>query len=630
MFRVPGVRTSAFRRTITCLKGSAIAVHSQEWVWTFDHPPDALWPLLSDTARFNEAAGLPKHDIVETPQPDGSVLYEGRGKQGMMTLEWREEPVNWVKNQWFEHRRHFTKGPLKMLCAGLRIEPDGAGSKCTYTLEAEASGLLGELALRTVFFKSVGKTFAGLVKKVDLFVSGQRDTPFDITPPALGEDARLRLARAVEDIEASPHGHGLSARLAEYVTTAQEVDVVKIRPLELARVWNHAPREVIEACLEATRVGLFNLRWDILCPRCRVAKSISSGLDELPTGAHCDTCNIDYDREFSRNVELSFQPAPGIRPIVFGEYCLFGPGSTPHIVAQIAVPAGETRNLHGEFAKAPYRLRTLEAGPEADIEHDGQAFPTMIVADDNVHGGAVCAAGQLNFVNQSAHDRVFVIEELTWEQDALTADRATTLQAFRDLFSEQILRPGDEVSIQRVSLMFTDLRRSTALYEQIGDARAYALVRDHFAVLTEIVRKHDGGVVKTIGDAVMASFTDPVNCLLAAIEIQNAVGAFNERHAGDMGDEDAVTIKIGIHEGPCIAVTLNDRLDYFGTTVNMAARLESQSMGGDVVLSHAIAEDPAVVPLLADKGLSDESAELRGFEAPVQFHRLMIAGAAAR
>ena len=198
------------------------------------------------------------------------------------------------------------------------------------------------------------------------------------------------------------------------------------------------------------------------------------------------------------------------------------------------------------------------------------------------------------------------------------------------MFSEQILRPGDEVSIQRVSLMFTDLRRSTALYEQIGDARAYALVRDHFAVLTEIVRKHDGGVVKTIGDAVMASFTDPVNCLLAAIEIQNAVGAFNERHAGDMGDEDAVTIKIGIHEGPCIAVTLNDRLDYFGTTVNMAARLESQSMGGDVVLSHAIAEDPAVVPLLADKGLSDESAELRGFEAPVQFHRLMIAGAAAR
>lgn len=547
-----------------------------------------------------------------------------------MTLEWREEPVNWVKNQWFEHRRHFTKGPLKMLCAHLRIEPDGTGSVCTYTLEAEASGLLGELALRTVFFKSVGKTFAAMVKTVEQFVSGERDAPFEVTAPALDEDARQRLERAVEAIDASPHGHGLAGRLAKFITTEQEVEVVKIRPLELARVWNVASRQVIEACLEATRVGLLNLRWDILCPRCRVAKSISNGLDELPTGAHCDTCNIDYDREFSRNVELSFQPAPGIRPIVFGEYCLFGPGSTPHIVAQIAVPAGGTRDLDAVFSEAPYRLRTLEAGPETDIEHDGHAFPKMTVADDLVASGALCEPGKLRLVNESAYDRIFIIEELTWERDALTADRATTLQAFRDLFSEQILRPGDEVSIQRIALMFTDLRRSTALYEQIGDARAYALVRDHFAVLTEIIRKHDGGVVKTIGDAVMAGFTDPVSCLSAAIEIQNAVAAFNQRHAGEMGAEDAVTIKIGIHEGPCIAVTLNDRLDYFGTTVNMAARLEGQSRGGDIVLSEAIAEDPAVVPLLADQNLSRESAELRGFEAPVPFQRLVIAGAAAR
>lgn len=547
-----------------------------------------------------------------------------------MTLEWREEPVNWVKNQWFEHRRHFSKGPLKMLYAHLRIEPDGAGSKCTYTLDVEASGLLGELAIRTVFFKSAGKTFTAMVKTVDQFVSGERDAPFEITPPVLSQDARLRMEHAIEEIEASPHGHGLSARLAEYVATGQEVDVVKIRPLELARVWNHAPREVIETCLEATRVGLLNLRWDILCPRCRVAKSISNGLDELPTGAHCDTCNIDYDREFSRNVELSFQPAPGIRPIVFGEYCLFGPGSTPHIVAQIAVPSGGSRDLDAVFAHAPYRLRTLEAGPEADIDYDGDAFPTMILADDVVTSGPPFEPGKLRLVNESSYDRVFIIEELTWERDALTADRATTLQAFRDLFSEQILRPGDEVSIQRVSLMFTDLRRSTALYEQIGDARAYALVRDHFAVLTDIVRRHDGGVVKTIGDAVMASFTNPASCLSAAIEIQNAVAAFNEGHAGDMGDEDAVTIKIGIHEGPCIAVTLNDRLDYFGTTVNMAARLEGQCIGGDVVLSLAIAENPAVALLLSGRDVSRESAELRGFEAEVGFHRLMISGAAAR
>lgn len=607
-----------------------MTVHRQQWVWPFAYPPEDMWPHLSDTARFNEAAGLPKHDIVETPQPDGSVLFEGHGKQGGMTLAWREEPVNWVKNQWFEHRRHFSKGPLKMLCAHLRLEPDGAGSICTYTLEAEASGILGEIALRTVFFKSVEKSFSAMVHRVEQFVAGEQETPFDVPPPELDDDARERLDRAVETIEASPHGHGLAKNLAQYATTRQEVDVVKMRPLELARHWNAAPRHAVEACLEATRAGLLNLRWDILCPRCRVAKSVSSGLDEMPTGAHCDTCNIDYDRDFSRNVELSFQPASGIRPIAYGEYCLFGPGSMPHVVAQIAVPAGQTRELDARFAAGPYRLRTLEAGPETDIEYDGGAFPKVVFDGESIHPDDAPASGKVTFVNEGPHHRIFVIEELAWERDALTADRVTALQAFRDLFSDQVLRPGDEVAIQRVALMFTDLRRSTALYESIGDARAYALVRDHFAVLTEIVRRHDGGVVKTIGDAVMAAFPDPANCLAAALEIQDAVAAFNERHAADLEAEQAAMIKIGIHEGPCIAVTLNERLDYFGTTVNMAARLESQSRGGDIVLSHAIADDPAVAPLLADRELSRESAELRGFDTPVPFLRLALGSAGAR
>ena len=599
-----------------------MAVHSHQWIWTFDHPPEALWPHFADTARFIEAAGLPKHGIVETPMPDGSVLFEGRGKQGRMTLEWCEEPVNWIANRWFEHRRHFTRGPLKELCAHLRLEPEGAGSRCTYTLEAEASGLLGEIALRTVFFKAAGKTFGEMVRKVEMFVSGERETPFDVPPPVLDEGARQRLARAVDHIEASPHGHGLTQRLAKLATTGQEVDVVKLRPLELARRWGAPERDVVELCLEATRAGLLDLRWDILCPRCRVAKSISNGLDELPTGAHCGTCNIDYERDFSRNVELSFQPAPGIRPIAFGEYCLFGPMSTPHVLAQIAVRAGESRELDAAFAPGPYRLRTLEAGPETSFEYDGGGFPEVMVSTDAVAAGGPAAPGKLVLTNHAPHDRVFVIEELTWERDALTADRVTMMQAFRDLFSDQVLRPGDEVAIRRVALMFTDLRGSTALYEAIGDARAYGLVRDHFAVLTQIVRNHDGAVVKTIGDAVMAAFADPGQALAAAIDIQAAVERFNVEHAAQAGREKAVTIKIGLHKGASIAVTLNDRLDYFGSTVNMAARLQGQSRGGDIVLSQNFADDPAVTEMLAGLAASRESPELRGFEDPVPFLRV--------
>jgi hypothetical protein len=391
-----------------------LRVHRREWAWSFDAPPAVIWPILSDTARFNEAAGLPKHDITETPQDDGSVLFTAVAKQGPFTLAWHEEPVNWVANEWFEHRRHFTKGPLKMLCATLEIEPsgpDGKQSDVRYTLEVEASNLLGELVLGTVLLTSTGKTFANLVGSAAEFARGERDVPFDVTPPVFDDAAKQRIARAVEAINATPHAHGLAETLARHATTGPEVDVVKIRPLALARQWKAPPRDVIEVCLEATRAGLLDLRWDILCPRCRVAKSISAGLDELPTGAHCGTCNIDYDRDFSRNVELSFQPAAGIRPVAFGEYCLFGPMSTPHIVAQLCVEAGATRELDASFAAGHYLLRTLEAGPEAGFDFEGDGFPEMQIGDGSVAVGTPCGPGKLRLVNALAHDRNVVIEE---------------------------------------------------------------------------------------------------------------------------------------------------------------------------------------------------------------------------
>jgi class 3 adenylate cyclase len=194
-----------------------------------------------------------------------------------------------------------------------------------------------------------------------------------------------------------------------------------------------------------------------------------------------------------------------------------------------------------------------------------------------------------------------------------------SLQAFRDMFSEATLRPGDEAAVGQVALLFSDLRGSTALYERVGDSVAYNVVRDHFAFLASIVRDHDGAVVKTIGDAVMASFGDPVDAVKAAIAMQHRIVEFNETHEkhGDL------SIKLGVHTGSSIMVNLNERLDYFGSTVNMAARLQGQSEGDDIVLSRAVADDPAVRPLLAGHKKREESVALKGFDRPVSFVRLL-------
>ena len=226
----------------------------------------------------------------------------------------------------------------------------------------------------------------------------------------------------------------------------------------------------------------------------------------------------------------------------------------------------------------------------------------------------------IRLVNHETTRRCLVLESRAWVADALTGHQATTLQAFRDLFATDTLRPGDEVAIAQIALLFTDLKGSTALYERIGDGAAYHLVRDHFAFLGERVRVHRGAIVKTIGDAVMAAFAEPADAIRAALTVQHEVAAFNAKQEGE-----GIAIKMGVHAGHCIQVTLNDRLDYFGSMVNLAARVQGLAEGGEIVLTRALAEDPTVVAVIgpaAGPTVTWEPVRVRGFDTPVEVVRL--------
>jgi class 3 adenylate cyclase len=198
------------------------------------------------------------------------------------------------------------------------------------------------------------------------------------------------------------------------------------------------------------------------------------------------------------------------------------------------------------------------------------------------------------------------LERTAWADDACTAAYVSCFQDYRDLFSRDVLAPGVAVSIAEVTILFTDLKDSTATYGRLGDATAFGLVRDHFGVLTEIVRRHGGAIVKTIGDAIMAVFQEPARALAAAFEAHEKIRALRAP------DGEPVVLKVGLHAGPCFAVTLNERLDYFGTVVNLAARVQGQSEGEDTVLEESVAARPEVAALLAGRKVRRFEAELKG------------------
>jgi class 3 adenylate cyclase len=191
----------------------------------------------------------------------------------------------------------------------------------------------------------------------------------------------------------------------------------------------------------------------------------------------------------------------------------------------------------------------------------------------------------------------------------LTAKRMLSNQTFRDVFKADNLNLDQRLKITSLTFLFTDLKGSTALYERVGDLAAFDLVRAHFRSLIAIIAAEKGAVVKTIGDAVMATFVRPEDALAAGLKMRAAMDALNT----ERGTTDLV-VKIGIHEGPCLAVMLNERQDYFGQTVNIAARVQSLSTSQEIHVTAPVIDAPGVAVILEKEALKpiQKQAALRG------------------
>jgi class 3 adenylate cyclase len=385
---------------------------------------------------------------------------------------------------------------------------------------------------------------------------------------------------------------------------------------------------VLETCLWATRGGLLDLQWRLMCPECRGGESAGS-LDEINSQVHCASCNIDFTVNFDQLVELTFRPNPAIRKVDLPDFCVGGPQLTPHIVAQQLLAPGTQRSIELALEPGRYRVRAPGVGGALRIRVDqnGPQFAIIRSTPEGWSTGelAISDKSALTLENAGESEQLLIFERTAWSDQAATAAEVTALQMFRDLFASEALRPGEQISVGTLTVLFTDLKNSTQMYREIGDATAFGCVMNHFDVLKEAIANEEGAIVKTIGDAVMAVFRQPAGALRAMLQAQRQL-------ASPPPGMQSLTLKAGLHVGPCIAVTLNDRLDYFGSTVNLAARLEGQSTGDDVVISSAVYLDPEVQELLGDSasGFAATRFEmpLKGFDQD-RFELWRIARASA-
>jgi class 3 adenylate cyclase len=439
------------------------------------------------------------------------------------------------------------------------------------------------------------------------------------------------------------------------VYDAPDVALCRVNALDFAAQRSLDEQAVIGAFLHAARLGLFELSWNVLCPGCGGVLDAGTTLKSVDRASYtCSLCNEGYEPTLDEMVEVTFTVSPRVRRIaahdpdtltltdyvrqVFWSSGIDLPdaGGLEAFFEDVALdslelPAREkatvSLQLPAEFVVVfdPVTHTTQFIDVKGEPTRERQSLSLVLTKEHGTSTPTVeLRPGPLRILIENQTDRrtlpcVWVADDrlhglMAQRRPFLTAKRMLTNQTFRDIYRTDTLDIDQRLKIVSLTFLFTDLKGSTELYERVGDLVAYDLVRAHFRVLNEIVAAEAGAVVKTIGDAVMATFPSPSRAVAAALRMREAMTELNKD----------LQLKIGIHEGPCLAVLLNERQDYFGQTVNIASRVQNLASSQSIYVTGAVVENIEASRLLEQIGIRPiaQGHALRGIAHQVPVYEI--------
>ena len=599
------------------------------WTYDFDYPRELVWKFVSDTERINRLAGIYDTTYEYVPKESGGSEVHVSARRMGIALKYVEEPAQWVEPEFFEFRRIFKQWPLEEIHVRVELE-DGPRPGTTHlkqSVRVITPGLISGLMMRMGIGHDTRKGFMRAYSQAGDWLESNMPVVIGTEKPKVTALVSRRIDRRMAEIMQRVPASEVSRLLRKFLNTMPDSEIATLRPYELADRWGVARENVLRFFLHATREGLLDLKWRVLCPSCRTAESLVGSLSEIDEQGHCESCNIGYGVNFDRSIEAVFTPEPMGLGKEKRRYCHFGPGNTPFKVAARTIEARGESEIELDLPVGSYQLTSPQVvgGEFFDATSGTQESAVELhIRETGIEGmpRQVGASGlKLSIHNTLPIDAHFYVQRTAWVDDAVTAAEISSLQEFRDLFGSEVLAPGAEFAIQNMVFLFSDLVDSTAMYEAIGDATAFSLVRQHFDVLKEVYEMHNGALVKTIGDAIMAVFREPVDAVRAAIRMHEVIGGVRNEASGHV-----LALKIGVHAGPCIAMEANGLIDYFGGTVNMAARVQGKATGGELVLSDSVLENHAVRALLKTKNYPSKSEQwtLKGLDGEHELLHLEV------
>lgn len=570
------------------------AVQTYAFEWELQASPEALWPFVSNTEKINRATGFApvQYEIETAGSTPGTSATTGRQRVAGVALQWREHPFEWIEGSRHVVLRVFERGVLRWYLSEVTLERlPGGGTRLRNVVKLEPRGLLARVLSRWEVGFRYRRKLDRVYTRLDRILTGGARPEIDPIAPdvRVAPAARARLDETAARLREAELDERAIEALIAYLSHASDQDVARIRPIELAHKFGVGEDAMVEAALHAVKAGALTMVWDVICPSCRIPSNVVESLRKIEEHGSCSTCNIGFDVDFSRAIELAFRASAEVREVETRTYCIGGPAHFPHVVAQVRLQPGERFALPLALAAGFYLVRSpqLARGHELRVATSGGVRRADIRLGERGDLPPLTAGDQLLMLINPAPREILVRVERAGDREyALSAARAMSLAAFRELFPDQSLAPGRLMAVTQATLLVAQLDDAQRLFTELGDSKAFPVAARFFDTVGALAKEYGGSLIKTFGGLAIAAFERPGPAVEAALAVQAAVDA-NTATAGQR-------CRVAVHRGPMMALTQGGRLDYFGQNVELALSLVHDVPPAAVGLSSAVCQDLAV------------------------------------
>lgn len=547
-----------------------------------------MWPYISNSNRFFKDLGqLPVQEAVishDLPRHYAQLEYNNLRRTDI----WQEEPYQWEAPHYLRIRRKYQRGPYEDLSIKIDLltqqkdkgKGKGKGTIVFVRFEGKARGFMGLLRTKRHFSSHFKRRLKKVIKTYDESITGHQFPK--VNRPFWERSKPGKWKELLKQLTSASHEPDLSKLLIDHLRFGDEQDLQTIQPISLAKMWSFPVHRVLETAYHAVLLNILNMEWEQICPECRRTLKVSRKLIEVGSSHYCRHCGDSMDLDLNNTTHVIFECHPFIRKLSDHSYCDSGPQIRPHVIMQQYIQPDEKHYVNLVLPDGDFKIRTDTLDRDIHVKPDLNGLENVTLTLKNGDSVKNCTrlSPQSDMIinNKTDHPLLISVEDVRWSEYGVSAAEVTSQQLFRDCFPKEHLRASQKMKCTDLSVLFTDLIDSASIYSKGGDEEAISKVMDHFEVLRKIIREERGAVVKTIGDAIMAVFRRP-DCAVRAY--RKAQEYFNSSEKNDHH----IKIKGGLHCGDCYAVTLNNRIDYFGNTVNFAARLVEKANSDELVIS---------------------------------------------